>query len=138
MSQSVIFFDGVCNICNASVDFIIRRDKKNQFLLGALQDSLSKKVLKKYQVREDYLDSLVLLEGGKVYFKSTAALKIARKLSGIWPVFYPLIYLPKNLRDAVYDWIGNHRYKWFGKKNTCRIPSPEEESKFLSVDNIPT
>ncbi|MDF2157549.1 DUF393 domain-containing protein [Algoriphagus sp. CAU 1675] len=137
MSQSIIFFDGVCNLCNASVDFIIRRDKKNQFLLGALQDPLSKKVLGKYQVREDYLDSLVLLEAGKVYFKSTAALKIARKLSGIWPVLYPLIFLPQNFRDAVYDWIGKNRYRWFGKKNSCRIPSPEEQFKFLSAENIP-
>lgn len=135
-TKSIVFFDGVCNLCNASIDFIIKRDRQNQFLVGALQDGFSKEVLSKYQVKEDYLDSLVLLEEGEIFYKSTAALKIARNLSGLWPVFYPLIFLPNWLRDPVYDFIGKNRYRWFGKKNTCRIASPEEKSKFLSKDNF--
>lgn len=136
-TKSIVFFDGVCNLCNASIDFIIQKDSKNQFLVGALQDSFSKAILSVHKVDEDYLDSLVLLEEDQIYYKSTAALKIARKLSGIWPIFYPLIYLPTWLRDPVYDFIGKNRYRWFGKKNTCRIPTPEEKAKFLSQDTYP-
>lgn len=135
--KSIVFFDGVCNLCNSSVDFMIKRDKNNQFLVGALQDETSKDILSQYDVKEDYLDSIILLEKGKIFYKSTAALKIARHLSGLWPALYPLIILPQGLRDIVYDWIGQNRYKWFGKQNTCRLPSPEEKAKFLSPDNSP-
>jgi predicted DCC family thiol-disulfide oxidoreductase YuxK len=136
-SKSIIFFDGVCNLCNASIDFIIKRDKKGKFLVGALQDPISKKVLSEFEVKKDYLDSLVLLENKEIFYKSTAALKIAKDLSGLWPCLYPLIYLPKGLRDPIYDWIAKNRYSWFGKKNTCRLPSPEEKAKFLTKENIP-
>ena len=137
-SKSIVFFDGVCNLCNASIDFIIKRDRHNKFLVGALQDGFSKELLSKHQVKEDYLDSLVLLENGEIFYKSTAALKIARRLSGLWPVFYPLIIFPTWLRDPVYDFIGKNRYRWFGKKNTCRIPTPEEKAKFLSKETFPS
>ncbi|WBL41980.1 DUF393 domain-containing protein [Algoriphagus halophytocola] len=136
-AKSIIFFDGVCNLCNASIDFVIQRDPKDHFLVGALQDDFSKKILSRFDVKEDYLDSLVLLEKGEIYFKSTAALKISRKLSGLWPALYPLIFLPKALRDPIYNWIGQNRYKWFGKKNTCRLPSAEEQAKFLSAQTLP-
>lgn len=135
--QSIIFFDGVCNLCNASIDFVIRHDSNDHFLVGALQDNFSKKILSNFQVDPNYLDSIVLLEEGKIYYKSTAALKIAKKLKGISSLLYPLIYLPRGLRDPIYSWIGNNRYSWFGKKNTCRLPSPEEKSKFLTPDNSP-
>ncbi len=135
--KSVILFDGVCNLCNASVDFILKRDKPNRFLVGALQEEAGKKLLSRFEVNPEYLDSLVLVEGGKVFFRSTAALKIAKNLSGFWPLFYVFILLPPFIRDAVYDWIGKNRYRWFGKKSTCRLPSPEEKSKFLSLENLP-
>jgi len=136
-SKSIVFFDGICNLCNASIDFIIKRDHHNKFLVGALQDSVSKEILSKHQVKADYLDSLVLFDNGKIFYKSTAALKIARNLSGAWPIFYPLIFLPKSLRDPAYDFIGKNRYRWFGKKSTCRIPTPEEKAKFLTKENFP-
>jgi predicted DCC family thiol-disulfide oxidoreductase YuxK len=134
--KSIIFFDGVCNLCNSSIDFIIKRDKNNHFLVGALQDDFSKKILSSYDVKEDYLDSLVLLEDGKIYYRSTAALMISRRLSGLWPFFYAFIVLPVWLRDPIYDWIGRNRYRWFGKKETCRLPTSEEKSKFLSPENF--
>lgn len=137
IKPSIIFFDGVCNLCNASIDFIIKRDKNNRFLVGALQDQHSRKVLANYQVNENYLDSLVLLQDKRIFYKSTAALKIAKELSGLWPIFYPLIYLPEGMRDTIYDWIASNRYSWFGKKNTCRLPTPEERAKFLSPENYP-
>ncbi|PZX50170.1 thiol-disulfide oxidoreductase DCC family protein [Algoriphagus chordae] len=133
-AKSIIFFDGVCNLCNASIDFVIQRDTKDHFLVGALQEDLSKEILSQYDVREDYLDSLVLLEKGKIHYKSTAALKIARQLSGLWPLLYPLIFIPKILRDPIYNWIGSNRYRWFGKKSTCRLPTAAEKSKFLSEE----
>lgn len=130
--KSVILFDGICNLCNASIDFILKRDKKNQFLVGALQEDAGKKLLSGFEVVPEYLDSLVLIEDGKIYFRSTAALRIAKKLSGFWPIFYALIILPIPIRDRAYDWIGRNRYRWFGKKNTCRLPTPQEKEKFLS------
>lgn len=134
--KSIILFDGVCNLCNASIDFILKRDNKNTFLVGALQEKPGKEVLSNYDVNPEYLDSLVLIEKNQIFYKSDAALKIARNLSGLWPVFYPLIYLPSGFRNMVYDWIARNRYRWFGKKNTCRLPSPEEASKFLSEKHL--
>ncbi|WP_332913695.1 DUF393 domain-containing protein [Algoriphagus boritolerans] len=90
--KSVILFDGVCNLCNASIDFIIKRDKKNRFLVGALQEEAGKKLLSRFEVNSEYLDSLVLIEDGQVYFRSTAALKIAKNLPGFGHFFYLLIF----------------------------------------------
>lgn len=129
--KSVILFDGVCNLCNASIDFILKRDKKNRFLVGALQEEAGKKLLSNFEVDPEYLDSLILIEDGHIYFRSTAALKIAKNLSGLWPLFHGLIFLPSSIRDSIYDWVGRNRYRWFGKKNNCRLPTPEERAKFI-------
>lgn len=128
----IVLFDGVCNLCNQAVDFIIRRDKNDDFKVGALQDPQVKDILKTYSINEDYLDSLVLIQGDQIFYKSEAALKIARKLGRGWQIFYIGILLPVSVRDKIYDWIGENRYKWFGKKETCRLPSPEEKEKFIS------
>lgn len=127
----IVLFDGLCNLCNNAVDFIIKRDKNNSFKLGALQDQSLKKLLNSYRIKEDFLDSLILIRRGKVYYKSRAALEIAKKLTGLWPLLYGFIIFPAFLRDPVYDWIANNRYKWFGKKESCRIPTKEELEKFL-------
>lgn len=132
----VILFDGVCNLCNNSVDFVIQRDKKNRFKFGALQDAATKSLLKDYSIDPNYLDSLVLISGDQVYYKSRAALQIAKNLGGFWSLLYGLKIIPAFLRDPVYDWIAANRYKWFGKKETCRLPSPEEKEKFLSNEMI--
>jgi predicted DCC family thiol-disulfide oxidoreductase YuxK len=129
--KSVILFDGVCNLCNASIDFILKRDKNNKFLVGALQEEPGKKLLSQFEVNPEYLDSLVLIEDNQIFFRSTAALKIAKNLPSLWPIFYAFIILPSGFRDGIYDWIGRNRYRWFGKKNTCRLPTPEEKAKFL-------
>ncbi|MCZ8134551.1 MAG: DCC1-like thiol-disulfide oxidoreductase family protein [Algoriphagus sp.] len=135
-TKSIVLFDGVCTLCNASIDFILKRDHKNRFLVGALQEPISKKVLSNFQIDPSYLDSLVLVENGQIYFRSTAALRIAKGLRGGWPLFYFLIVIPAFARDPIYDWIGKNRYRWFGKKSTCRIPTIEEREKFLSEENL--
>jgi predicted DCC family thiol-disulfide oxidoreductase YuxK len=127
----IVLFDGVCNLCNNAVDFIITRDKKNKFKVGALQEDASKNILKDYQINEGYLDSLVYIYKNQVYFKSRAALEITRNLNGLWPLLYIFIVIPPFLRNPIYDWIAKNRYKWFGQKDTCRLPSEEEKAKFL-------
>ncbi|KEO74673.1 thiol-disulfide oxidoreductase DCC family protein [Anditalea andensis] len=127
--KAVILFDGVCNLCNTSVDFIIRKDKKEYFKFGALQQSGD--LLKKYNIDPAYMNSLVLIEKDQVYYKSEAALKIARRLNGAWPLLYPFILLPDLMRDPIYNLIADNRYRWFGKGNSCRLPTPEEAKRFI-------
>jgi predicted DCC family thiol-disulfide oxidoreductase YuxK len=118
-------------LCNSAVDFVIRRDKNDRFKFGALQDKATKSILKDYKINQGYIDSIILLRGDQVFYKSKAALEIAKKLEGFWPILYVLNIVPSFIRDPVYDWIAKNRYKWFGKKETCRLPTPKEKSKFL-------
>ncbi|MCH6200230.1 thiol-disulfide oxidoreductase DCC family protein [Aquiflexum sp. LQ15W] len=127
----IILFDGVCNLCNNAVDFIIRRDKNDCFKFGALQDNATKIILKEYKINQDYIDSIILIRGDLVFYKSKAALEIARNLESPWPAMYIFNVVPAFIRDPIYDWIARNRYKWFGKKETCRIPSTKEKQKFL-------
>ena len=129
--ERVIFFDGVCNLCNASVQFAIERDKKNLFKFTALQGEYAKAVLPKFNVDLSQLNSIILLEDGQLYTKSTAALKIARKLNGLWPALYVFILVPKFIRDWFYDIIAKNRYKWWGRQESCWIPTPELKQRFI-------
>jgi len=117
------------------VDFVLQRDAKKKLLLASIQGPAGQKVLKKYQLPPSYLDTLVLVEQGKVYLGSTAALRVARLLGGGWPLFYSLIIVPKGIRDRIYQWIGKHRYQWFGRRVSCRMPTPTEKSHFLNEDH---
>ncbi|PRY87668.1 thiol-disulfide oxidoreductase DCC family protein [Mongoliibacter ruber] len=127
----IVMFDGVCNLCNDAVDFIMLRDKNDKFKFGALQEDTSKEILKEYKVKEGYLDSIILIKGDNIFYKSRAALEIAKNLSGLWPMTFAFIIIPSFIRDPIYDWIARNRYKWFGKRETCRFPSEEERAKFL-------
>ena len=129
--HALVLFDGVCNLCNNSVNFIIDRDPTAYFKFAALQDDAVKPLLTRYDLSSEYLDSLVLIEAGQCYRHSTAALRIARKLTGGWPLFYVFIALPRPVRDVVYSWIARNRYRFFGKRDTCRIPTPELRARFL-------
>ena len=129
--KAIVLFDGVCNLCNGAVDFIIKRDPDNYFLFASLQSDIGQAALKALNKSTNELDSILLIQQGKILEKSSAALAIARRLSGFWPVLGIFRFLPKALRDPIYTLIANNRYAWFGKKETCRLPSPEERARFL-------
>lgn len=129
-NNKIILFDGICNFCNSSVNFIIDRDIYDVFRFSSLQSDAGNKMLHKYKV-EDGIDSLILIEGDNYYTKSTAALKIAKELKSPWKIFYIFIIIPKFVRDFFYDIIAKNRYRWFGKREKCRIPTEEEKNKFI-------
>jgi len=131
MAQNpVIFFDGVCNLCSASVQFAIEHDKKDIFKFTALQGNYAKTILPKYNVDLNKIDSIIFVENDNLYTKSTAALKIARKMSGLWPMLYIFIVIPKSIRDWFYDIIAKNRYKWWGRQESCWVPTAELKQKF--------
>lgn len=131
IQNPVVLFDGVCNLCHAAVKFIIKKDKKNLFRFASLQSSFAQSVLQKFHLTGETLNSFIYLEKGKVYTRSTAALMVAKQLSGWWPLLSAFMIVPRFMRDAVYKLIANKRYKWFGKKDECWIPTPALQSKFL-------
>jgi predicted DCC family thiol-disulfide oxidoreductase YuxK len=131
--EAVVLFDGVCNLCNSSVNFIIDRDRHRYFHFAALQSDAGIELLRKHgrTPPPGDPDSIILVENGRVYERSTAALRIARKLRGAWKILYAGIIVPRPLRDVVYKWIARNRYRWFGKKDSCRMPTPELKDRFL-------
>lgn len=128
----ILLFDGVCNLCNASVQFVLRRDKQKKFLYAALQSDIAQKLLLNSPKYTTDLQSIVLLKEGKVFDQSTAALHLVKELSGAWPLLYYLfIWWPKGIRDAIYNFIAKRRYKWFGKRDACSIPDYAYQDRFL-------
>lgn len=127
----VILFDGVCNFCCATVKFVIRRDPNARFRFAPLQSDAARMLLKDAAERRVHLDSVLLIENGQIYRRSTASLRIYRNLNRLWPLLYAFIVIPAPLRDAVYDWVGRNRYRWFGKKESCWIPGPNLQDRFL-------
>ncbi|MCK0131792.1 DCC1-like thiol-disulfide oxidoreductase family protein [Flavobacteriaceae bacterium F08102] len=130
--HKIILFDGVCNLCNKSVQFIINHDKKDQFLFGSLQSDAAQEILLQFQLNISDFNTIIYIEHGKVYQKSTAILTIFKRLPGLWKLCYGFIIIPVCFRDTVYQWISNHRYKWFGRKNQCMIPTKRLREKFIS------
>jgi predicted DCC family thiol-disulfide oxidoreductase YuxK len=127
----IILFDGVCNFCNYWVNFILKRDKNNRFKFSALQSESGKKLLNKFNLPENDFDSFILIAGDKIFKKSTAAFIVASQLSGISKIILPFKIFPNSLTDFIYDLIAKNRYKIFGKKNKCRIPTEQEKGKFI-------
>jgi predicted DCC family thiol-disulfide oxidoreductase YuxK len=127
----VILFDGICNLCNNSVQFVIRRDRAKQFRFASLQSEYGKQFLAIHQLPQTDYNSFILFENNTVFTRSTAALKVVRKLNGGWPVLYTLIVVPRFLRDFLYDLIARNRYRWFGKRETCWVPTLELKNLFF-------
>lgn len=132
-SKKIILFDGVCNLCQASVLKIIKHDKHNNFLFASLQSPVGQKIRTHIKASADDLDSVILFNTDTSYsFKSTAALKIMYTFGGFWKLTAVFWLIPRVIRDLFYDYIAAHRYQWFGKKDQCMIPKPELTSKFLN------
>jgi len=129
--KKIILFDGVCNLCNNSVQFVIRHDKKNQFLFGSFQGETGQEYLRQFKLPSGQFNSFMLLEDDKLYTESTAALRVCKHLDGGWKLFYGFIIVPKFIRDGFYRLIAKNRYKWFGKKEVCWVPAPGLKEKFL-------
>jgi predicted DCC family thiol-disulfide oxidoreductase YuxK len=128
----VILFDGVCNLCNASVQFVIKRDPDQHFKFASLQSDFAQTVLPKNQA--DQFNTMVLIRGKKIFLRSSAVLEVARHLKGPWSLLYGLKIIPAFLRDALYDMIARRRYRWFGKSDTCWAPTDDLQARFM--DNV--
>lgn len=130
-NKSVVLFDGVCNLCNASVNFIIKHDSQNYFLFASLQSDAAKEILLQFNLKKLDLKSILLIENNQIFDQSTAALRIAKKLNFAYNLLYVFIIVPKPLRNFIYGIIAKNRYKWFGKKESCMIPTKELKDKFI-------
>lgn len=130
-AKNIVLFDGVCNLCNGLVRFIIKRDRNGKFKFASLQSEIGQQWLLRFGLAKNEFESFVLIEGDKYYVKSAAALKMLRELGGIWKAFYVFILVPRPVRDFMYDLIAKSRYKIFGKRNICMIPTPELKERFL-------
>jgi len=131
MQHPVILFDGLCNLCNASVDFILRWDRRGYFRFASLQSPAGQSLLEPCPERAGASNSVLLVADKECFTRSTAALQIARRLSFPWPALFVLILIPPVLRDAGYDLVARNRYRWFGIRATCRLPTPDERARFL-------
>jgi predicted DCC family thiol-disulfide oxidoreductase YuxK len=129
----IVFFDGVCDLCNGVVQFILDRDPHESFTFAPLQSEAAGRLLTARGITLDReaLDSVILVEGDEVYLRSDAALRIARRLSAPWPAAFVFIVVPRFVRDAVYTWVARNRYRWFGRSEQCRVPNPELRARFL-------
>lgn len=131
-NKQLILFDGVCNLCNSSVQFVIKRDKKDRFRYAALQSEIGQEIIEKFHIDTSKTDSIILYSNEKgISYKSTAALKIASNLGFPTNILSVFLIIPAVIRNVVYDYIAKNRYKWYGKKDHCMIPTPELKSKFL-------
>ena len=130
-TRPLILFDGYCNLCSASVIFILKREREDTFRFASLQSQYAENLLEQLGISRDVPDSIVLMEGKGIYYQSTAALRIVRKLRGLWPLIYVFMIVPRFIRDPIYNWIARNRYRWFGKKSTCFMPQQDLNYKFL-------
>ncbi len=130
--QPLILFDGVCNLCTHSVQFVIQRDAKQQFRFASIQSDLGQKVLQQYGLSTTKINTVVLLNNNQIYTHSTAALHIAQHLGGLWQLASLALWIPAPLRDIVYTFVAQNRYRWFGKQESCWLPTPELKNRFLT------
>ena len=132
VEKKIILFDGVCNLCNSSIQFVIKRDKDDLFRYAALQSKIGQKLISERNIDTKNLDSIILIEPGIAYYtKSDAALQVGKSLKGYRTISSVLKLIPSELRNFVYDFVARNRYKWYGKKDHCMIPTPELKAKFL-------
>ncbi|TDB68889.1 thiol-disulfide oxidoreductase DCC family protein [Arundinibacter roseus] len=129
--MNVVYFDGVCNLCNSAVNFLIDRDKKKRLSFASLQSEAGVAILRKQGLPTDTYDSFLFLKGDQLYTKSDAVLEVVRILGSGWQLLYIFKVIPRTLRDPLYTWVAARRYRWFGKRAECRLPTPELRARFL-------
>ena len=127
----VLLFDGVCNLCNGSVQWVLRHDARAQFRFAALQSDTGQALLCRFGLDSAQLDTVVLVDGDRIFLRSDAPLEVARRLGGGWALLYIFKVLPRPLRNAVYDWVARHRYRWFGREESCMLPRLEWKGRFV-------
>ena len=127
----VLLFDGVCNLCNGSVQWVLRHDARAQFRFAALQSDTGQALLRRFGLDSAQLDTVVLVDGDRIFLRSDAPLEVARRLGGGWALLYIFKVLPRPLRNAVYDWVARHRYRWFGREESCMLPRLEWKGRFV-------
>jgi len=127
----VLLFDGVCNLCNVSVQWVLKHDPKGIFHFASLQSDAGQAMLKRFHLDTENLQTVVLLDGERVYLRSDAPLEVMRRLGGLWWILYGLKIVPRFIRDAVYNWVARNRYRWFGQREECLLPRPEWKARFL-------
>ena len=127
--KAIILFDGDCNFCDASVQFIIKRDSKAYFQFASIQSEIGQSYVEQFQLQS--IDSMIVVKNNRAYTKSTAALIIAKQFSGMWKLLLLAKIIPLPIRDKLYDYVAKNRYKWFGKKEVCHLPTKEERERFL-------
>ena len=128
---TIVLFDGVCNLCNGAVQFLLRRDRRRRLRFAALQSAAGRALLEQHGLPTETLETLVVLAGGRARVRSDAALLLARRLPWPWPLLAVCTILPRPLRDALYAFVARHRYRWFGRRASCRLPSAETADRFL-------
>ena len=129
--QKIVLFDGVCHLCDGAVRFILKKERNAELKFAPLQSDTGSSLLEQYGYPSDYLDGLILIEKNRAHDRSCACLRIARKLNFPWNLLFPLLIIPKALRDFIYGMIASARYRWFGKKESCSLPTGEDQSRFL-------
>lgn len=130
-NKGIVLFDGYCNLCSGSVTFILKRDKKDYFRFTSIQSEIGQQYLSNIKISTELNNSVILIEDGRVYYKSTAALRIAKKLKGLWFLLYVFIIIPSPIRDYIYMVISKNRYKWFGRKTECFLPEEKYKHYFF-------
>jgi predicted DCC family thiol-disulfide oxidoreductase YuxK len=130
-NQKILYFDGICNLCAGAVQFVLKRNKKQNIFFASLQSKAGQEMLAHFGLPQTDFNSLVFVENGKMYQQSTGALCVARHLNAAWSLLFGLIIIPPFIRNAVYNWVAKNRYKWFGKKNECWLPTPDLKKRFL-------
>lgn len=126
----IVLFDGGCNFCESSVQFILKRDTRGIFKFASLQSEAGSQVIKQHEIPQD-MESFVLIDNDRTYYKSSAALHVCRDLKGFWKAIFVFIIIPRPIRDIFYNAVANNRYKWFGKKKSCMLPTPEVRGRFI-------
>ena len=129
--RTILFFDGVCNLCNSSVDLVMRKNRGQDIYFASLQSDFAARFLGAHGIRNTDLDTMIYYTKGKFYFRSSAVLQMTKKLRGGYPLLAAFLAVPKLIRDGVYKWVAKNRYRFFGKRDTCRLPTPEEKKRFV-------